>query len=252
MGSFRSHPLNGGASPYRGESQIRLGEAGNDRVPLGCRRKGCGRPPPAARISGFSCPSDPSPQLNDVHSENCSAERNHLESGEVTASSSSCCDGASACRGGSRVRLGHDDRRVPPADDLRGGSQSQPGVLSTAGHDVREPTPADKATEKRRKDVEGTLNQSSPENGFTSSQYLARGRSLEYSGDHSLGRFRLPERPLVESKRGTRTAVLRPSPSSFVEREFVPRTQGRSTSSTPALSTGQGGCSIEAMACRYQ
>lgn len=244
VGTSNYHPLNGGASSYRGESQIRLGDADHGRVLPGGRGKRYGRPAPGATISGFSCPSDPSPPFSDARSGTFSADRNHRDSGEVNAFTSSCRDVASACRGGSRVRLGHDDGRAPPADDLGGSSQSHPGVLSPSGHGVKELSPADEATEKRRKEVEEKLNQSSPDNGFSSTQSLARGRPLEYSGDRSFGRFRLPERPLVGSKRGTRRAVLRPSPSSFVEREFVSRPQGRSTSSTPALSTGQGGCAV--------
>ena len=146
--------------------------------------------------------------------------------------------GDSACSRDGRVRHGDGDR-VLDVVDFGGSSQNQLGAPSSVRCGFEGLSPTGKTPGSSRRTDDGELKQSCP-NGFSSSLCLSGDRSLEGSLDRTLGFYRLPERPLVESKRGDR-AFLRPSPSSFVQRELLPRSQGRSTSSTPALSTGKGG-----------
>lgn len=240
-GGSVSHPPVGGSLASRGGNRIRRRYSDDDRVlPCGPRR-GHGSSLQGVQKNSVGCPLFPSASLNVADSDERSGGQKPRKSGEVGASLSRP-EGASACRGGHRVQRDQDGGQVRHDGILGGVPQSQPGVSSSGGQGLLGLSPACETTETDGQQDGGELKQFNPNHVSSSSQSLARKRFPECSQHRGPGCSRLPERPLVESKRRTRRAFLRPSLSSYVEREVASSPQGRSTSSTPALSTGQGGC----------
>lgn len=244
-----SHPPDGGSLASRVANRIRQSDFDDGRVRICGPRGGNRSSGQGAQTFSARCQPLPSPPSHDADSGECVGEKNRRKSGVVGASLSRP-EGTSACRGGHRVYGGQDEGQVRQDGVLGGSSQNQPGVSSSGGYGLLGLGPACETTENDRQEDGGEQMQFCPKHVCSSSQSLARKRSLEFSRDHSPTCSRIPERPLDEPNRRTRRTLLRPSPSSYVEHKFASSPQGRSTSSTPALSTGRGERTVETTTSR--